>query len=113
MMSCRGPQAFFHSPRISTGIGSGVVPVNTVQAVPCMPGRRSEALKMSTLPIRGRSGARSAAHKGKASAAIDKTTADMRCFMGWIAPLQPLYYGRQRAQWATEPRNDVAHDARA
>ena len=53
MTSCRGPQAFFHSPMISMGTGSGVVPANTVQAVACIPGRRSEVLKMSTLPMRG------------------------------------------------------------
>src|SRR4051794_25561896 len=51
--SCPGPHMFFSSPTISTGMGSGSVPWSTVQAVACMPGRRSEAFIVCTFPIVG------------------------------------------------------------
>src|SRR5580700_6441348 len=114
MTSWRGPQAFFHSPRISTGTCSGILPANTVQAVPCIPGRRSAALKISTLPMRGRSETRSAADRRKASAARDKTIAAVRCFMGlgssvtaivlWTEGRDPQAAGPQPARLPTSLR---------
>ena len=70
MMSCFGPQAFFHRPTISTGTASGSVPSNTVQAVACMPGFRSAARMISTLPERG---GWSVGVAGRAARDTDKT----------------------------------------
>src|SRR5437764_13682094 len=53
MTSCFGPQAFFHNPIISIGTGSGSVPVNTVQAVPIIPGFSSEDFIIWTGPVLG------------------------------------------------------------
>src|SRR2546425_2396087 len=53
MTSCLGPQAFFHRPMISIGTASGSVPVNTVQAVACMPGFNSEDFMIWTGPALG------------------------------------------------------------
>src|SRR5665213_229908 len=51
--SCRGPMAFFHTPIISTGTGSAVLPLKTVQAVACMPGFTSLRGRMAGLPALG------------------------------------------------------------
>ena len=54
MMTCwRGPMAFFHTPMISTGTGSGVMPLKTVQAMACMPGLTSFKGRISGLPALG------------------------------------------------------------
>src|SRR3954470_293281 len=53
MMSCLGPQALFQTPIISTGIGSGLLPENTVQATPVMPGVKASSGKISTGPAFG------------------------------------------------------------
>ncbi len=53
MMSWRGPQAFFQSPMISTGTGSGFEPWNTVHAVPFMPGFNCELTRISVGPAVG------------------------------------------------------------
>ena len=62
-----GPLAFFHTPMISIGMGSGCVPWNTVQAVACMPGLMSFRGKIATLPAFG----------GAISAALRKTGAKL------------------------------------
>src|SRR5260221_14740294 len=54
MLSCRGPQTFFITPRISTGTASGSEPLKTVQAVAIMPGLTWSILRISTGPERGR-----------------------------------------------------------
>src|SRR5579872_92494 len=61
IMSCLGPLAFFQRPTISTGMGSGTVPLKTVQAVAFMPGLMSDFGKISTFPARGRAGVTTAA----------------------------------------------------
>lgn len=53
MMSCLGPHAFSHLPTISTGIGSGLLPWNTVHATPFMPGFTAPSGKSSTFPALG------------------------------------------------------------
>src|SRR5688572_30417024 len=57
MMSCLGPHAFFHSPTISTGTGSGSDPSKTVQAIPFIPRFRSADFMISAFPAFGRSSA--------------------------------------------------------
>src|SRR5712692_8292510 len=99
MMSCLGPQAFFQRPMISTGIDSGCVPSNTVQATPFMPGRNSEDLKISTFPDFGGCGTNSSAKVGS-SAATSRTMPAASCL--FIKPT-PLVYSTM-AVWRPVPR---------
>ena len=82
MTSCLGPQAFFQRPMISTGIASGSVPENTVQADPFMPGLSSEDFMISTGPGCGREGRDAAAEDAEAvKPAKDSSIAAIRQFI--------------------------------
>src|SRR5665213_1127744 len=101
MMTCwRGPMAFSHTPMISTGTGSGVMPLKTVQAMACMPGLTSLRGMISGFPALG--GVSSAAGANPAEPCI-KTTAAATISQVLIRVKFPLpYYDvtrRERGYW--------------
>ena len=53
MTSWPGPKEFFITPSTSTGTGSAVLPLKTVQAVAFMPGLTSSSFRISTGPALG------------------------------------------------------------
>src|SRR5688572_24966939 len=91
MISCRGPQVFFHRPMISTGTASGTEPVKTVHAVALSPGLIADVGNISTLPALGRGMSGCAV----AMEAQNNTTVDAAKAAGYLL-MKPLWGGARR-----------------
>src|SRR5579875_1642408 len=89
-MSCFGPQAFCQTPMISTGTGSGLLPANTVQATPFIPGFSALSGNSATFPAFGGVLMFGTSPSGTANREADKSNEPISAHLSMKIPSLPL-----------------------